>query len=66
MKLRLDNKNDVLYLKLYESTIVDSEEVKPGIILDFDTNGNVVGVEMLGVSKHVSPAMLKNLYFETA
>jgi len=50
MKLRLDNKNDVLYLKLYESTIVDSEEVKPGIILDFDTNGNVVGVEMLGVS----------------
>ncbi|MDP1808681.1 MAG: DUF2283 domain-containing protein [Actinomycetota bacterium] len=66
MKLKVDEKNDALYFRLDESEIVDSEEVKPGIILDYDANDNVVGVEILGLSKRVPLAKLKSLQFETA
>ena len=65
MKLRVDQNNDVLYLRLDESAIVESEEVRPGVILDYDTNENVVGIEILGLSKRVSQDMLRNLQFET-
>ena len=66
MKLKVDHDSDALYFRLDESAIVDSEEVKPGIILDFDANDNVVGIEILGLKKRVSVEELKNLIFETA
>ena len=66
MRLKVDYKNDALYLRLDESAIVDSEEIKPGVILDYDANDNVVGIEILGLSKRVPVEMLKSLQFETA
>lgn len=66
MKLKVDHDNDALYFRLDESAIVESEEIRPGIILDYDSNDNVIGIEMLGLSKRVSLDMLKNLQFETA
>jgi uncharacterized protein YuzE len=65
MKLRVDRKNDALYFRLDESTVVDSEEVKPGVILDYDAKNNVVGVEILGLSRRVPAEMLQSLQFET-
>ena len=65
MRLKVDEKNDVLYFRLDESAIVDSEEIKPGIILDYDANDNVVGIEILGIRKRVPLQMLKSLQFET-
>lgn len=65
MRLRVDHKNDALYFRLDESAIVDSEEVRPGVILDYDANDNVVGIEILGLSKRVPVEMLKSLQFET-
>lgn len=53
-------------VRLAESAIVESEEVKPSLILDYDANDNVVGIEMLGLSKRVPAEMLKSLLFETA
>ena len=64
MRLKVDEKNDTLYFRLDESAIVDSEEIKPGVILDYDINDNVVGVEILGLSKRVPLYTLKNLQFE--
>lgn len=66
MKLKVDQKNDALYFRLDESAIVDSEEIKPGVILDYDANDNVIGVEILGLSKRVPVEMLKSLQFDTA
>ncbi|MBI1742588.1 DUF2283 domain-containing protein [Candidatus Acetothermia bacterium] len=66
MKLKVDHKNDALYFRLDESAIVDSEEIKPGVILDYDANDNVVGIEILNLSKRVSAETLKSLQFETA
>ena len=65
MRLKVDLKNDALYLRLDESAIVESEEVRAGVILDYDTNGNVVDIEILGLSKRVPVELLKTLQFET-
>ena len=46
MRLKIDRKNDALYLRLDEAAIIESEEVQPGVILDFDQRGKVVGVEI--------------------
>jgi len=58
MKFDYDPKVDALYLRLNEATIVESEEVQPGIILDFDATGTVVGVEVLRASQRASPPPL--------
>ena len=65
MRLKVDRKSDALYLRLDESAIVESEEVEPGVILDFDANGRVVGIEMLGLSGRVDPDKLGLLQLET-
>ena len=51
MKLKVDEKADALYLRLDDSKIVDSEEVSPGVVLDFNADNQVVGVEILNLSK---------------
>lgn len=66
MKLTIDRDSDALYFRLDDSEIVESEEVQPGVILDFDAHGQVVGVEMLHISARVDPEQLKTLQFETA
>jgi len=55
MRLKVDRENDALYFRLDESTIVESEEVRPGLILDFDARGRVVGIEILHLSSLVAP-----------
>ena len=64
MKVHIDEKADALYLRLDESAIVDSEEVQPGVVLDFDAAGQVVGVEIRGVRSRVPTANLRQLQFE--
>ncbi len=66
MRLKIDHKSDALYFRLDESAVVESEEIKPGVILDYDSNNNVVGIEILGLSKRVPPEKLKSLQFDTA
>lgn len=66
MKLQLDRQADALYLRLDDSTIVESEEVSPGIILDYNAAQEVVGVEMLRLSQRAPNLDLSNLQIETA
>lgn len=66
MKLKIDRENDTLYLRLNETRIIESEEVQPGIILDFDAEGRVAGVEILNLSLRVAPEQVELLQFEMA
>lgn len=66
MKVHFDKKLDALYFRLDDSRIVDSEEVKPGVILDYNKKNQVVGVEILNVKKRVPAASLKEMKFEVA
>lgn len=66
MKVHFDEAADALYLRLDDSKIVESEEVRPGIVLDFDRKNQVVGIEILRVSKRVPLAKLKQIEFQVA
>lgn len=66
MKLTVDPVVDALYLRLNDEQIVDSEQIAPGVVLDYDAQDNVVGVEMLHVSKRAPKVDIKRLLFETA
>ena len=65
MRLKVDRKSDALYFRLNESAIVESEEVQPGVILDFDAEGRMVGIEILHLSSRATPEQLRILQFET-
>lgn len=65
MRLKVDKENDALYFRLDESSIVESEEVQPAVILDFNADGKVVGVEILNLSVRIKPEQLKVLQYET-
>lgn len=52
MKIDYDPATDALYVRLSEHPIIESEQVKPGIVLDYDESGNVVGIEVLSASKN--------------
>ena len=45
---------DVLRILLSDAPIEESDEDKPGVILDYDKNGNVVGLEILEASKRMT------------
>ena len=65
MTLIADKQADALYLRLDDSPIVDSEEVSPGVVLDYNEASEVVGVELLNLSKRASNPNLSALNFET-
>jgi uncharacterized protein YuzE len=54
-RIDYDPESDALYLRLAESGVPESEEVQPGIILDFDEKARVVAVEVLNASKRGQP-----------
>jgi len=66
MKVTLDPEADALYMRLSDAHIHDTEEVKPGVILDYDEQNNLVGIEILRVSKRVPSATLKSVLIESA
>ena len=65
MRLKVDQKNDAVYFRLDDTAIIESEEIQPGVILDYNAQNRVVGVEILGIMERVAPERLKSLQFET-
>ena len=59
MKIEFDQIADALYVQFREGDVEKTEEIKPGMILDYDANGNVLGVEVLYVSKRAELPMKK-------
>ena len=53
MKITYDQEVDVLRVVFSGAKIQESDEDKPGVILDYDKDGNVVGIEILNASKRV-------------
>ena len=65
MKLQVDMQADALYLRLDDSKIIESEEVAPGVVLDYNDKKEVVGIEMLFLSKRSQSLKLSALEFES-
>lgn len=66
MKLKVDKESDSLYFRLDESRIVESEEFQPGVILDYDGENRVVGIEFLNVSSRTRLEELQTIQLQTA
>jgi uncharacterized protein YuzE len=54
MKVVYDPEVDILTITLSNAAIEESDEDKPGVILDYDAIGNLVGLEILDASKRVN------------
>jgi uncharacterized protein YuzE len=66
MRVIFDEQNDALYVRLDGTPIAESEAAQPGVILDFDALGRVVGIEILGVLDRIDRADLRSMHFEIA
>ncbi|MDQ3564658.1 MAG: DUF2283 domain-containing protein [Pseudomonadota bacterium] len=53
MKVTYDPEVDVLRIVFRDVAIEESDEDKPGVILDYDKEGNIVGLEVLNASQRV-------------
>jgi uncharacterized protein YuzE len=59
MKLEFDPQADAVYLELTDAEIEESKEIQPGIIMDYDAEGRIVGIEVLYVSKRAELPLKK-------
>jgi uncharacterized protein YuzE len=64
MKLKIDREADALYLDLDEALSYESQEIAPGVILDYSKDGKVVGIEMLYLSKRFDISQLNKIEVE--
>ena len=53
MKLKYYPDTDSLYIDLTEKTSTNSREVSEGVVLDYDAQGNLVGIDIDNASKKV-------------
>ena len=64
MKLHVDKEAAALYLRLDASLIIESEEVSPRVVLDYNESNEVVGVEILHLSQRTTEFDPLSLEFE--
>ena len=57
MKVKYDKEVDILYIQFSDEKVSESDEEKPGIILDYDIDGNILGIEVLNASKKMPQPM---------
>jgi uncharacterized protein YuzE len=63
MKVIYDPESDTLTMILKDVSVAESDESKPGVILDYDSAGDIVSMEILDASKRVS--QVRNIEFQT-
>lgn len=63
MKVEYDAQADILTVTLREGAVAESDEDKPGVILDYDEGGNLITIEVLDASRRVEEP--RNVIFST-
>ena len=61
MKLSYDRESDALYVRFGNAPIIESEELRAGVILDFDAGGRIVAIEILDAREQLTPEALVGL-----
>jgi len=64
MKLSIDEVADALHLQLVSGEVVESEQVAPGVVIDYDADGEIIGVEVLHLTKRLHPVDLLDFQFQ--
>jgi uncharacterized protein YuzE len=58
LKVEYDAVANAAYIRFSTEAVLESEEVADGIVLDYDTDGRIVGMEVLDARQHLPPAVL--------
>lgn len=53
IRMHYDPQTDAAYLRFSTSAVIESDEVSPGIVLDYDADGRIVGMEVLQAASHL-------------
>ncbi|MDD5473179.1 MAG: DUF2283 domain-containing protein [Candidatus Methanoperedens sp.] len=64
MRIKIDLESDALYFRISEDPIEESEEIKKGLIVDYDVSGKVVGIEILNIKEKFKMEDLTGLKLE--
>ena len=64
MKIEYDKEVDALYIRIQEKRVAHTKEIEEGINLDFDADGKVIGLEIIGATERYSPEDIFNLSTE--
>lgn len=64
MRISYDEADDAMYIRFSEAEYYQSDEVKEGVILDFDKEGKIIALELLDVSKCLPQMSMDSLNFE--
>ena len=64
MRIEFDQEADALYVQIHEAYVAHVKEIEEGVIIDFDENGKVIGIEILDVTKRFPLKDLINLRVE--
>ena len=64
MRIKYDKDTDIVYIRFSSLEIVESDQEKPGIILDYAEGGEIVGIEILNASKKMDEE--KGILYEVA
>lgn len=57
-EVRYDKASNAAYIRFSAEEIADSAEVAPGIVLDYDSEGHIVGMEVMNAKTHLPPSLL--------
>ena len=66
MRISYDEVDDAMYIRFSEADYYQSDEVKEGVILDFDKGGRIIALEILDVSKRLPEMSMDSINFEVS
>ena len=61
MEITIDKDADAMYIKFSNAKFAKNKKIDDETIIDIDTNGKIKGIEILDVSKRISPDFLKQV-----
>ncbi len=61
MKVRYDPETDILYILIKEGKIKDTEEIDENLFVEYDENGNIIGIEIWQAGKYIVSEILRSL-----
>ncbi len=64
MEIRYDKDADAIYIELRKGTFGKNRKIDDFMILDLDNEGNILGIELLDVSKKIPPESLSEVYIK--
>ena len=59
VRLNYDPEADAAYLRFSDQTVAESDEVSPGVVIDYDGEGRMVGMEVLNARRHLPDDLLR-------